>query len=210
MVEQMGFFEGGLVGPGLDVTLHRSLFSPDESDRLFRELLDFTPWQQDYITMFGKSSPIPRRTAWFGESSTPYTYSGITMRAHDWNDSSMPVNHTLSLCRKSVDAVAETRFNSLLLNRYDSGKDGVAWHADDEPELGPEPTIGSVTFGATRRFQLRRRDRADEKREIELHAGDVLIMRGSTQRDWLHQIPKTSRSVGTRINLTFRVINPDE
>src|SRR5690606_17257832 len=88
------------------------------------------------------------------------------------------------------------------------GRDGVAWHADDETELGPEPVIASISLGATRRFQLRRRDDRTVRRELDLHDGDVVVMRGTTQALWLHQVPKTSRPVGERINLTFRSIVP--
>ena len=208
MAEQMGLFPGedALQGPDLDVLLRRSVFDDQQALRLFDILIEETPWQQDYITMYGKQTPIPRRTAWFGETTAPYTYSGITMAAYDWNEPDSKAAAAILEIRRTIEPIAETTFNSLLLNRYDSGKDGVAWHADDEKELGPNPTIGSVTFGATRKFQLRRRDDSAIKQEVELHSGDLLVMRGATQQEWLHQVPKTSREVGVRINLTFRTI----
>lgn len=97
-------------------------------------------------------------------------------------------------------------FNSVLLNLYRNGQDGVAWHSDDEPELGPEPVIASVSFGATRRFQLRHKTRKDLKHEFALTHGSLLVMRGPTQQHWDHQVPKTARPVEPRINLTFRAI----
>jgi alkylated DNA repair dioxygenase AlkB len=106
-----------------------------------------------------------------------------------------------------VEQHAKVRFNSLLLNQYRDGQDGVAWHADDEPELGVRPIIGSLSFGAIRKFQLRLKDNPSEKREIEIGSGDLVVMSGNTQASWLHQVPKTSRVVGPRINLTFRQIS---
>jgi alkylated DNA repair dioxygenase AlkB len=103
---------------------------------------------------------------------------------------------------------AGVAFNSLLANLYRNGQDGMGWHADDERELGPTPVIGSLSFGAARKFQLRRRDNHREKRELELASGDLLVMSGRTQTFWQHQVPKTSRPVGPRINLTFRQIVP--
>ena len=114
------------------------------------------------------------------------------------------------LFRSELRAVAEAtgacECNSVLVNRYRDGRDGVAWHADDEPELGDEPVIVSISLGASRRFQLRRRDDPSVRCETELHHGDVLVMRGRTQAEWLHQVPKTAVVVGERVNLTFRRI----
>lgn len=203
MSDQLGFFDEE---DAPDVLLERSIFDAEQSQDLFDVLMAETPWQQDEIMMFGKRTPIPRRTAWFGETAIPYTYSGITMRAHDWNDPTSEAGRAILEIKQVIDPIAGETFNSLLLNRYDSGKDGVAWHADDEPELGPQPIIASVSFGATRKFQLRLRDKPAIKRELELHSGDLLVMRGDTQSRWLHQVPKTSKDVGVRINLTFRTI----
>ena len=97
-------------------------------------------------------------------------------------------------------------FNSVLLNRYRTGKDSVAWHSDDEKEFGENPVIASVSFGDTRTFQFRHKKRKDLKTTVELTHGSLLIMRGATQHNWMHQIPKTRRDVGERINLTFRVV----
>ena len=108
--------------------------------------------------------------------------------------------------RERVEELAGCRFNSVLLNLYRSGEDGVSWHADDEPDLGADPTIGSISLGAARKFQFRRINDPAERRELVLHSGDIIVMSGPTQRFWHHQIPKTSKPVDQRINLTFRRI----
>ena len=151
--------------------------------------------------MFGRSTAIPRLTAWYGDEDKPYTYSGIQM-------SPLPWTSRLQTIKRLVESVAEETFNSVLLNQYRDGSDSVAWHADNEPELGATPTIGSVSLGATRAFQFRnitdyKEDEITE--EVQLGHGDVLIMRGDTQKYWNHQIPKRANATA-RINLTFRRI----
>ncbi len=198
---QAGLFDEPLAGPGLDVSVVRSAFSSEEANRAFELLRAEVPWQQDEIVIFGKKTPLPRLTAWFGDGGFEYTYSGITMQPHAWT----PI---LTIVRTRAQEIAQASFNTVLLNLYRDGRDGVAWHADDEEDLGPAPVIASVSFGATRRFQFRRRDDAAVKRELELFDGDVVIMRGQTQDLWVHQVPKTAKPVGERINLTFRTIVP--
>jgi alkylated DNA repair dioxygenase AlkB len=107
-----------------------------------------------------------------------------------------------------VEQIAGQRFNSVLLNLYRDGRDGMGWHSDDEPELGPDPVIASVSLGATRRFRMRHRKQRGETMGIDLEHGSVLLMRGPTQHRWLHAVPKTTRPVGERINLTFRLVSP--
>lgn len=196
---QGALFDPGLVGPGLDAVVHRRALAANEADGAFESLRREVPWQQDEIILFGRRTPLPRLTAWFGDDGLAYTYSGIAMQPHPWTA-------TLSGIRGLAERLAETTFNTVLLNLYRSGKDGVAWHADDEDELGSEPVIASVSLGGTRRFQLRRRDDPSVKRELELNHGDVIVMRGTTQALWQHQVPKTAKLVGERINLTFRTI----
>jgi alkylated DNA repair dioxygenase AlkB len=184
---------------GADVVIHRNYLEADEADRYFNVLRDEVEWKQEEALLFGKRQPIPRLTAWFGDSQGTYTYSGIKMTPTPWTE-------VLAEIRDRTGMVAETEFNSVLLNLYRDGQDSVGWHADDEPELGPEPTIGSVSLGATRRFHLRPKDGSLETVSVELHHGDVLVMRGPMQRAWQHQLPKTQRAVGPRINLTFRTV----
>jgi alkylated DNA repair dioxygenase AlkB len=186
--------------PGADVTLFPSFFDAEESDVLFRELLDNTRWQQDFITIYGRQVRLPRLTAWYGDAERPYTYSGITMRPEQWTPALLAI-------KDRIEPVSGVTFTSVLLNLYRDGSDSVSWHQDDEPELGEEPVIGSVSLGQTRRFQLRHKQRKDiETVSIGLAHGSFLLMKGSTQRFWKHQLPKSSAPVGPRVNLTFRVI----
>lgn len=186
--------------PDAEVILYHHLFNQKESDKLFFELLNHTHWRQDSIKMYGKSIPLPRLTAWYGDTGKSYTYSGITMNPEPWNS-------TLIKIKSKIEPLSGVKFNGVLMNLYRSGKDSMSWHSDDEPELGRNPVIGSVTFGDTRRFMFRRKDKQDRRRiDIDLTHGSFLIMRGATQHFWQHQIPKTSKPVKPRINLTFRVI----
>jgi alkylated DNA repair dioxygenase AlkB len=185
--------------PDADITLWPAFFAGDERDRLFAELRATTAWRQDSITMYGRPVPIPRLQAWYGDPGRTYTYSGIEMAPEPWTPA-------LRTVKAAIEPVAGVTFNSVLCNRYRDGNDGVAWHSDDEPELGADPVIGSVSFGATRPFRFRHRHDPSLVHEIELGSGSLLVMRGPTQACWKHQIPKTTRVVGERVNLTFRVI----
>ena len=182
-----------------DVSHLHEAFDPNSADRYLAELLESTPWQQEQVQMFGEMIDIPRLTAWFGDPGHGYVYSGIAMDPLPWTD-------CLQEIKTKVEELAGTTFNSALLNLYRTGSDSVAWHADDEPELGAEPIIGSISLGATRKFHLKNRDNPAETISLNLEHGDVVIMRGPTQRHWLHQVPKTKKPVGPRINLTFRSV----
>lgn len=153
------------------------------------------------MRFYGKEIDIPRLTAWYGDPGKSYTYSGISMPPLPWTE-------TLRAIKSRIEGVVHAGFNSVLLNCYRSGKDGVSWHSDDEPELGPQPIIGSLSLGGTRVLQLRHKIRKYLPRvELALGAGSLLVMRDQTQRYWQHRIPKTKKSVAPRINLTFRVIS---
>ncbi len=185
--------------PDADLVFYPFLLGPQEGDRLLKELVATIPWRQDWITVYGRSLPQPRLTAWYGDPGKTYTYSGITMQPIPW--------HALLLEMKAkVEAVSEVRFNSVLLNFYRDGKDSMGWHSDDEPELGPNPVIASLSLGGTRRLMLRHRFQPELKHELELTSGSLLLMQGKTQHYWQHQVPKTKRPVLPRVNLTFRVI----
>ncbi len=186
--------------PDADVILFSEFFSLAESDQLFATLLADTQWGQGRIKVYGKSYPEPRLTAWHGDEGKQYSYSGLTLHPLPWTE-------TLLAIKARVDEAAGVRFNSVLLNLYRDGRDSNGWHQDNEPELGRNPVIASVSFGATRRFQMRHKQRADLPRlDIDLEHGSLLLMAGPTQHFWQHQIPKTAKPVGQRINLTFRVI----
>ncbi|HEY9752826.1 MAG TPA: alpha-ketoglutarate-dependent dioxygenase AlkB, partial [Coleofasciculaceae cyanobacterium] len=128
-----------------EVIFYKNFFGTDESNKLFDELYSGTEWQQETIQIFGKRTPLPRLTAWHGDAGKTYIYSGIEQRPAPWTP-------TLSSIKARIEKIAEVEFNSVLLNLYRNGRDSVAWHSDDEPELGQNPVIGSVSFGATRRF----------------------------------------------------------
>ncbi|GAB4017555.1 alpha-ketoglutarate-dependent dioxygenase AlkB family protein [Spirosoma koreense] len=185
--------------PDAELLYYPAFFDPTESDRLFTTLLNTIQWKQDKIKLYGKQVPLPRLSAWYGDTDKPYTYSGITLQAHPWT------NELLTI-KTRIEAASGARFSSVLLNRYRNGQDYVGWHADDEKELGQNPVIGSVNFGATRRFQLRRKDDHALKHEVELRHGTFLLMKASTQHFWQHQVPKTAAKIGERLNLTFRLI----
>lgn len=183
-----------------NIVFCKKLFGGEESDRLYTELDQTTQWRQDRIKLYGKSIPLPRLTAWYGEPGKSYTYSGIEMYPVTWTDGLLEV-------KSKIENITGITFNSVLLNKYRNGQDGVAWHSDDEPELGQNPVIASVSFGETRRFMLKHKYRKDvDQIAIDLTHGSFLLMQGATQHFWLHQIPKTSKQVKPRINLTFRLI----
>jgi hypothetical protein len=186
--------------PDAELILYPCCFPKQESDVIFQTLLTEVEWRQDKIKLYGKESNIPRLTAWYGDLGRSYTYSNITMNPIPWT----PVLFSI---KNRVEEIAKISFNSVLINLYRYGKDGVAWHSDDEPELGKNPIIASVSFGGERKFQLRHRfNKALEKVAFNLTHGSLLIMKGKTQEYWQHQIPKTAKPVMARINLTFRTI----
>ncbi|HSU35143.1 MAG TPA: alpha-ketoglutarate-dependent dioxygenase AlkB [Propionibacteriaceae bacterium] len=166
----------------------------DDADRLFDQLRDEISWEQHAITLFGRTVPTPRLTAWMGDAA--YRYSGIVNEPKPWPAALATLRDRLR------DELGEP-FNSCLANLYRDGTDSMGYHSDDEPELGPEPTIASVSLGAGRRFVLRHRV-TRERWTWELGAGDLLVMRRESQRDYAHAIPKTNRPIGPRMNLTFR------
>jgi len=183
-----------------DLVFYPSLFNLQESEQLLAELTQAIKWQQDWITLFGRSMPLPRLTAWYGDPGKSYTYSGITMMSIPWTK-------TLLDLKFRVEAVSGVTFSSVLLNLYRDGNDSMGWHSDDEPELGQNPVIGSLSFGGTRRFMLRHKLEKGLRLQLDLTSGSFLLMQGTTQHYWQHQIPKTKYAVIPRINLTFRVIS---
>jgi len=185
--------------PDADTIYYPKFFDKEQSDLIYTELLQDSAWQQDNITIFGKIHPQPRLTALYGNEGKPYSYSNITMQPHPWN----------SLLQKIKYYIEETtgyQFTTVLLNQYRDGKDSNGWHADNEKELGVNPIIASLSFGSERVFQLKHNTINEAKKSIVLEHGSLLLMKGSTQHFWKHQIPKTAKPIGTRINLTFRSI----
>jgi alkylated DNA repair dioxygenase AlkB len=186
--------------PDADLVLFESFFTNLESQKLYQNLIEKIQWRQDKIKIFGKLIDQPRLTAFYGDINKEYSYSGIVMKPNYWNED-------LLIIKNRVEDIAKTKFTSVLLNYYRDGKDSMGWHSDDEKELGLNPVIGSVSFGESRVFQMRHKFRKEIKRvDIPLSNGSFLLMKGTTQHFWQHQIPKTKRELKSRINLTFRVI----
>ena len=183
----------------LEINYVKNFFNEKESIFFMDTLKDRIIWNQDYIKMYGKTHPVPRLTAWYGDRNKTYTYSGISMTSKTWNTDLIEI-------KKKVEQYVKFNFNSVLLNYYRSGNDSNSWHSDDEKELGDQPIIGSVSLGGTRKFRLRNKKNKKMTYNIELDKGSLLIMSGNTQQYWEHQIPKTKKIVSERINLTFRSI----
>jgi alkylated DNA repair dioxygenase AlkB len=188
--------------PDADVRLQHGVFSAREADDYFARLMVETPWRQDKIAFYGKVFDLPRLQQWYGDEGLSYVWSGIVMNPLPWSP-------TLLEVKARAEAIAGETFNTVLLNRYRDGNDTVAWHTDDEKELGDEPVIGSVSFGAERDFVLRHSSRKElDDVTLKLTHGSVLVMAGPTQRCWKHSVPRRKRVTDERINLTFRRINP--
>lgn len=183
-----------------DARLIASFLSRSESHALLEQLLPLVAWEQHVIRIAGRSVASPRLSAWYGDPGARYCYSGLALEPRPWLSG-------IRELKLRVEAACAARFNSALANLYRDGRDSMGWHSDDESELGERPLIASLSLGATRRFRLRHRRRAElPPVELELEAGSLLIMQGDTQRCWKHQVPKTRRAVGPRVNLTFRSI----
>ena len=179
--------------------LHRRVFNEEFSRKAFERLQAETPWEQPEIVMFGKKYPQAGKSTWHTNTGVNYVYSRIERVAH-------PMTDLLDEFRLKCESVAGASFNSVLVNLYRDGNDSVSWHADNEAINGREPTIASVSLGATRRFDLRHRETKQTVR-VDLEDGSLLVMSGLSQICWVHQIAKTKTAVGPRINLTFRLVN---
>ncbi|WP_018476527.1 alpha-ketoglutarate-dependent dioxygenase AlkB family protein [Pontibacter roseus] len=182
--------------PDAEVYYTPHLFTAAESDLYLERLTQEVDWQQESIRLFGKQQQLPRLTAWYGDKG--YTYSGLYNAPQPW----LPV---LLELKERVERVTGHRYNSVLLNYYRHGQDSMGWHSDDEKSLGPG--IASLSFGGERGFAFRHRRRKDlPPVKLTLRHGSLLLMQGATQQHWQHQLPKTSRPIAPRINLTFRTI----
>jgi len=155
-------------------------------------------WRHEQIMVYGRHHYQPRYTAWHGDAGVKYGYSGIQLKPRPWNV-------CLDSIRDQIQKISGTRFNAVLLNWYRDGLDAMGWHADNEPELGPHPTIASVSLGAERDFHLRSNDKR-WKLSIPLTHGSLLMMQGALQHHWQHALPKRRRVKDLRLNLTFRTV----
>ena len=173
------------------------------ADKLFATLRDPVQagidWEVHRIKLFGREVDSPRLSRWIGDPGTSYRYSGVRFEPSTWP-------RALSVMRKAVNAAAGEEFNSVLANLYRDGNDTMGWHSDDEAELGAQPIIASLSLGAPRKFVLKSRAAGGARLELELTHGSLLVMRGDTQRNYNHSLPRTKKAAGERINLTFRRI----
>ena len=185
--------------PPAKADFYSNFLKKDQADFLFNNLYNEIDWKQEKINFMGKVSPIPRLTYWFSKENKEYTYSGIKVLP-------VPYSKVIQWLSDLVEEKSGYEFNSVLLNLYRDGNDKVAWHADDEKSLTDTINIASVSIGAEREFQFKSKHNPEEKEEILLTHGSLLIMHDPVQQHWLHQIPVRKKVNKPRINLTFRYI----
>ena len=176
----------------------QEFMQPVEGHELFNFLMHTLNWRQETLVLFGKRVKTPRLSYWMGDAGLSYRYSNMTMKAEPWLSE-------LKIITQQINEASEQQFNSVLINLYRDGQDSNGWHADNEPELGADPTIASLSLGATRDFQLKHRYNPQLKFSLALTHGSLLIMGKGMQTHWLHQIPKRANAE-PRINLTFRTV----
>ena|SRR5688500_1601594 len=191
--------------PGAELEFDPHWLARQEADELLAALLGAVPWEVHRIRLFGREVDSPRLSCWIGDPEARYRYSGTLFAPRPW-----PA--CLQAVRARLSRQLDVAFNSVLANRYRSGRDAMGWHSDSEPELGPQPVIASLSLGAPRRFKLRGRGPDAPGMDLDLPQGSLLVMRGDTQTNYRHALPRTARPVDERINLTFRrivdVVNP--
>ena len=186
--------------PDAEVYYLRELILVQTAEAVMNQLIDEVPWRAENILVWGKTFPQPRLTAWYGDNGANYSYSGIHLDPLPWT-------HTLIDIKNRVETIAGTDFNSVLLNYYRNHHDSMGLHSDDEPELGRQPIIASVSLGEERTFVLKHKNRRDLKSvRLQLASGSLLLMKGETQHYWKHGIEKEKHPCGPRVNLTFRRI----
>jgi alkylated DNA repair dioxygenase AlkB len=185
--------------PGGELSLWPQWLGNDEADALLAELRATIAWEVHRIRIFGREVDSPRLSCWIGDEDATYVYSHTRFEPRPWTP-------TLDALRERVARACDARFNSVLANLYRDGRDSMGWHSDNEPELGRQPVIASLSLGAARRFRLKPRGDAarGDVHAIELGHGSLLRMAGDTQHRYVHDLPKTSAAVGPRLNLTFR------
>jgi alkylated DNA repair dioxygenase AlkB len=181
------------------VNYYGKILSSVVANQYFDLLMQNIHWEKDQVIIFGKNITTKREVAWYGNSEYLYTYSNTTKRALGWTKE-------LSKLKQIVEELAETKFNSCLLNLYHNGNEGMGWHSDDEKPLGKNNTIASLSFGAERKFSFKHKQ-TKQTVSLVLEHGSLLIMKGATQSNWLRSLPKSKNMTQPRINLTFRVIN---
>jgi alkylated DNA repair dioxygenase AlkB len=181
-----------------EVIYYGRVFSQDQAHYYYQKLLENIEWENDIAVIFGKTIITKRKVAWYGDRDFEYTYSNNTKRAKIWSP------ELVDLKKITEEKIGET-FNSCLLNLYHSGEEGMAWHSDGEKDLKKNGAIGSLSFGAERKFSFKHKESGETVSTI-LENGSLLVMKGTTQTHWLHRLPPTKKITTPRINLTFRTI----
>jgi alkylated DNA repair dioxygenase AlkB len=181
-----------------EVNYYGKVLQGNEAKYYLDILLDTIAWKNDEAVIYGKRIITKRKAAWYGDSNYAYTYSNTTKEA-------LPFTKELLALKVLVEKITEAKFNSCLLNLYHDGSEGMSWHSDDEKSLGANTTIASLSFGAERKFSLKHKQ-TKQTVSVVLQNGSLLVMKGSTQTNWLHSLPKTTIIRKPRINLTFRTI----
>ncbi len=179
-----------------DATYHGIVFFPEESGKIFRDLLGNIPWRHDEVVMFGKHITTARKIAWVADEGTDYSYSGKSRQPVEWTE-------TLLRMKTVCETHTGSLYNSCLLNLYHDGTEGMGWHSDDERSIAPRSSIACLSFGAARKFSFKHKT-SGETVAIQLENGSLLDMRGETQEHWRHQLPKSVKVTEPRISLTFR------
>jgi len=177
---------------------HGMIFSPAEAEKFLKDLSANIAWEHDEVMMFGKKIITKRKVAWYGDEPFNYTYSHVKKTALPWTPS-------LQAIKDKIEEASGETYNSCLMNLYHNGEEGMGWHTDNEKELKKEGAIASISFGAPRKFCFKHKQR-EEKVDLLLDHGSLLVMKGSTQSHWLHRLPPSKKINGLRINLTFRSI----
>lgn len=183
--------------PGATLRFAPAAFEADEV--LLQSLCGQIPWERHHVRLYGREIPSPRLSCWIGDADAVYTYSRVRYEPRPWTP-------LLAQLRRGLVDIAGADFNSVLCNLYRDGQDSMGWHSDAEAELGPQPLIASLSLGATRRFRLRHKRDTALKLELDLPAGSLLLMSGTTQREYRHDLPKAPRVTQPRLNLTFRQV----
>ncbi|HKJ49240.1 MAG TPA: alpha-ketoglutarate-dependent dioxygenase AlkB [Christiangramia sp.] len=181
------------------IEYYQGFLKIEKAYEYFEALLNYDGWRHDKIKLFGREIYQPRLTALFGQPGKNYTYSGLEMIPE-------PFTKELQEIKDQCEKLTLSSFNVCLANLYRDGKDSMGWHSDDEKELGKEPIIASVSLGAERIFHLKHKKDKTARHKIRLQHGSLLVMRGTTQEFWKHQLPKTKQTLNPRVNLTFRKI----
>lgn len=185
--------------PDTDLMLIDNFFTKEESDIYYKQLIEQTQWREYEMDIFEKTVTAPRMISWYEDKSN----IGADQSSLEWTPELLSI-------RKKIEALTGFEFNSVLLNLYRNGNDGVAWHSDHTEKSGTDPIIASLSFGETRMFKLRHKFRKEiQQQEIPLFHGSFLLMAGTTNSFWQHQVPKTTKNILPRINLTFRQVNQE-